>query len=60
MCQWCDMLGQWICCGGIISKGERCPGCGLTQREAERDDDLSGQSLSGSAVDDRLEAEAEA
>jgi tRNA(Ile2) C34 agmatinyltransferase TiaS len=34
MCEMCDALGQWVCCGGSINrKGARCPNCGRTERE---------------------------
>jgi hypothetical protein len=36
MCELCEMLGQWVCCGGIFRKGERCSACGRTQIEDEQ------------------------
>jgi hypothetical protein len=36
MCDLCELFGQWVCCGGVVSKGERCPECERTQIEDEQ------------------------
>jgi hypothetical protein len=36
MCDICDALGQWICCGGVFGNDERCYGCGCTKDEDAR------------------------
>lgn len=36
MCEMCEAMGQWVCCGGVIAKGERCWQCERTQLEDEQ------------------------